>query len=42
MSYEQVVLMNVYSKSEQDTLTDKQKQEYKTLINIILKGLRKK
>jgi hypothetical protein len=38
--YERVVLMNVYGKNEQDTLTDKQKQEYKMLIDKYLKGLR--
>jgi hypothetical protein len=40
MFYERVVLMNVYGKNEQDTLTDKQKQEYKMLIDKYLKGMR--
>ena len=41
ISYEKTILMNVYSKSVQDTLTEKQKQEYKKLIEQLSKELKK-
>ena len=40
ISYEKTILMNVYPKSVQDTLTDKQKQEYKKLIDQLSKELK--
>ena len=41
MSYNITVLMGVYSKSEQVSLTNAQKQGYKQEIDIIKRGLRK-
>ena len=41
VSYEKTIVMNVYAKDEQDTLTDKQKQVYKKNIHILLEELRK-
>jgi len=40
-SYEKTVIMNVYPKSAQDSITDKQKNEYNKLIGLLLKELRK-
>ena len=41
ISYEKVAIMNVYSKSAQETITDEQKREYKKLIDLLAKELRK-
>ena len=41
VSFEKTILMNIYPKSVQDTLTDKQKQEYKKLIDQLSKELKK-
>ena len=39
--YEKTIIMNVYSKDKQATLTTLQKQEYKKYIRILLEELRK-
>ena len=41
ITHEKTVFMNVYPKSTQDTVTEKQKQEYKKLIEQLAKELKK-
>ena len=41
ISHEKTILMNVYPKSVKDTITEKQKQEYKKLIEQLSKELNK-
>jgi len=41
VSYEKTAVMNVYAKSVQETITDEQKNEYKKLIALLSKELRK-